>query len=243
VSFQLLLQESDAVGTSVDPAVLDARMETIRSTFPSTEAFENQLASWETTIEALRDETRRGLLIQALLKSQVPDVEVDDETARAFYDEHAEEFTEDGGVKARHILLRLSPNAGEPEKAAARTLADDLRRQIVAGADFGKLARIHSEDPGSAANGGDLGTVIQGQTVPNFETALFALDPGDVSAIVETPFGVHVIQMIEREPARLLPFTETAVQIRDFLAQQEQQAKTEAFIEGLKSKSAIEIFI
>jgi peptidyl-prolyl cis-trans isomerase C len=243
VSFQLLLQESDAVGTSVDPAVLDERMETIRSGFQDTEAFENQLTSWETTLDVLREETKRDLLILGLLESQVPDVEVDDETARAFYDEHAEEFTERGGVKARHILLGLSPDAGEPEKTAARTRADDLRRQIADGADFAELARTHSEDPGSAANGGDLGTVVPGQTVPDFETALFALEPGDVSEVVETPFGVHVIQMTERQPARVVPFTEAAVHIREFVAQQEQQAKTEAFIEGLKTKSDIEILI
>ena len=244
VSFRLLLQESETLSISVDDAAVDARIEAIRSGFPSNDAFETQLSSWETTLDSLREETRRDLLVEHVLESEVsPSIEVDVETTREFYELHAGQFTEGGGVRARHILIGISPDASDPDKATAREHAESLRREAEGGADFEELARTHSEDPGSAANGGELGVVVRGQTVPAFEAALFALEPGDVSELVETPFGYHVIQMVEREAEHVVPFAEASVQIREFLIQQEQQARTGAFIEALKAKSNIEILI
>ena len=244
VSFHLLLQESETLSISADDAAVDARIEVIRSSFPTDEAFETQLSSWETTLDALREETRRDLLVERVLESEaLPGIEVDIETAREFYELHTEQLTEGGGVRARHILIGISPNASDREKSEARDRADRLRRDAEGGADFAELARTHSEDPGSAADGGDLGVVVRGQTVPDFEAALFALKPGDLSEVIETPFGWHVIQMVEREAARTTSFTEASVQIREFLTQQAQQAKTTALIEELKTKSDIEILI
>ena len=244
VSFHLLLQESEALSLSADDAAVDARIEIIRSTFPSDDAFKTQLSSWETTLDDLREETQRDLLVERVLASEVlSGIEVDVETAQEFYELHTEQFTEGGGVRARHILIGLSPDATDQEKAEARGRAERLRGEAEGGLDFAELARTHSEDPGSAANGGDLGLVVPGQTVPEFEAALFALEPGDLSEVIETPFGMHVIQMVEREAERTAPFVEASVQIREFLIQQEQQVRTAAFIEELKQKSAIEIFI
>ena len=244
VSFHLLLQESQTLSISADDAAVDAQIEVIRSSFPSDEAFETQLRSWDTTLDALRAETRRDLVVERVLESAVwPGLEVDLETARQFYELHGEQFTEGGGVRARHILIGVSPDASGEEKTDARERANGLRRDAAGGADFAELARTHSEDPGSAANGGDLGVIVRGQTVPEFEAALFALDPGDLSEVVETPFGMHVVQLVERDAERTTPFTEASVQIREFLLQQAQQARTAAFIEELKAKSDIEILI
>ena len=242
VSFHLLLQESETLSLSTDDAAVEARIEVIRSGFPSDEAFEAQLSSWDTTLDTLREETRRDLLVERVLESQVMQgVEVNVETAREYYEQHLTQFTEGGGVRARHILIGISPDASDQEKVEARDRAGRLRRDAADGADFAELARTHSEDPGSAPNGGDLGLVVPGQTVPDFEAALFALEPGALSEVIETPFGMHVIQMVEREPERTAPFIATSDQIREFLMQQERQARTAAFIEALKAKSTIEI--
>ena len=244
VSFHLLLQESETLSISADDAAIDARIDMIRSGFPSDDAFETQLGSWETTLDALREETRRDLVVERVLESEVlPGIDVDVEAAREFYELHSAQFTEGGGVRARHILLGLSPNATDEEKSEARDRAERLRREAEGGTDFAELARTHSEDPGSAANGGDLGLVVRGQTVPSFEAALFALEPGELSEVVETPFGVHVILMVEREAERTAPFAEAGVQIREFLIEQEQQARVATFIEELKARADIEILI
>ena len=244
VAFHLLLQESETLTISVDDDAVETRLETFRSDFPSDEAFETRLSTWGTTLEALRAEFRRDLLVERVLESEVlPGIDVDVETAREFYEQHPAQFTKDGGVRARHLLIGVSPGASDEEKAAARARTDRLLREARGGGDFAELARTHSQDSGSAANGGDLGVVVRGQTAPDFEAALFALEPGELSDVVESPFGFHVIQMVGREASRTVPFAEASVQIRDFLMQQERQTRIAALIEMLKAKSDIEILI
>ena len=244
VAFHLLLQESERRSIAVDDAAVEVRIDTIRSGFTDEEAFEAQLDSWNTSLYILRGEARRDLLVERVLESVVlAGIEIDPESVRAFYEQHPAQFTEGGGVRARHILIGVSPDAAESEKAGARERARGLRLEAENGADFGALAREHSDDPGSASGGGDLGLVVEGQTVPAFEAALFALEPGELSGIVETPFGFHVIQMIERQDDRLVPFEEASGPIRDLLLQQEQQARTAAFIDDLKAAHDVRILI
>ena len=141
VSFHLLLQESETLSISADDAAVEARIESIRAGFPSDDAFETQLSSWETTLDALREETRRDLVVERVLESAVlPDIDVDVETARAFYELHSEQFTAGGGVRARHILIGLSPDASDQEKNEARDRAERLRRDAASGTDFAELA-------------------------------------------------------------------------------------------------------
>ena len=162
---------------------------------------------------------------------------------RAFYEQHPAQFTQRRRVRARHILIGVSPDASEPDKAEARERTRRLRLDVDGGADFETLARQHSDDPGSAANGGDLGLVVEGQTVSAFETALFALEPGELSDVVETPFRFHVIQMVERRDDRIVPFEEARGPIGDLLRQQEQQARAAAFIDELKTQYDVRILI
>ena len=244
VAFHLLVQESERRSIVVDDAAVEARIDTIRSGFPDEEAFEAQLDSWDTSLYILRGEARRDLLVERVLESAVlADVEIDPGSVRAFYEQHPAQFTERGGVRARHILIGVSPDAAESEKAEARERARGLRLEAENGADFGALAREHSDDPGSAPDGGDLGLVVEGRTVPAFEAALFALEPGELSGVVETPFGFHVIQMTERQDDRLVPFEEAGGPIRDLLLQQEQQARIAAFIDELKAAHDVRILI
>ncbi len=244
VSFHLLLQESESRGIAIDEAVVDERMTSLKANFPTAEAFETQLSDWGTTLEILRGETRRDLLVELVVETAVTsDIDVDAETTRAFYDQHTDQFTDGGGAEARHILIGLSPDAEDDDKMAARERAESVLTDLAAGGDFAELAKAHSEDQGSAANGGDLGQVVKGQTVPDFEAALFALSPGETSGVVETPFGFHIIQMIALEEASTVPFADASVQIREFLVRQEQQARTEAFVAKLRATSDVEILI
>lgn len=244
VAFHLLLQESERRRIAVDDAAVDARIETIRSDFPNDEAFEARLDSWNTSLPVLRDEARRDLLVERVLESAVfADIEIDTDTVRAFYEQHPAQFTERGGVRARHILVAAGPDAAAPDRADARERARRLRADAADGADFAALAREHSDDPASAAEGGDLGLVVEGRTAPAFEAALFALEPGELSEVVETPFGFHVIQMVERRDDRVLPFEEARGPIRELLLQQEQQARTAAFIDELKARHDVRILI
>jgi peptidyl-prolyl cis-trans isomerase C len=245
VVFHLLLQESETRQLVVDDADVDAEIARIREGFPSAEAFEAQLGEWGTTLEELRTERRRDLLIAKLIDADVtPRIAVGDEAVRAFYDRHPDQFAETEAVRASHILIETESDAAPAERDDARARAEAIRSEAAAaGADFAALAREHSDDPGSAANGGDLGLVVEGQTVSAFEAALFALEPGELSDVVETPFGFHVIQMVERRDDRVVPFEEARGPIGDLLLQQEQQARAAAFMEELKTQHDVRILI
>jgi parvulin-like peptidyl-prolyl isomerase len=130
-------------------------------------------------------------------------VNVDEADARKYFEAHKAEFEQ---VRARHILIRVQGSAvavrpGEKDLTEAEALAkaQDLRKRIQAGEDFAQLARQESDDTGTGANGGDLGFFRHGQMVPSFEQAAFALQPGDLSEPVKSPFGYHVIKVEAKE--------------------------------------------
>lgn len=132
--------------------------------------------------------------------------------AREQYQSNKEQFQQPEQIKARHILVTFKDDA---EKAEKLELMESLREQIATGeADFKGLAVKHSEDSGSVAKGGDLGAFGRGRMVKPFEEAAFALNkPGELSPIVETQFGFHLIQLDEKMPARQLEFDEVKDQL------------------------------
>ena len=138
---------------------------------------------------------------------QVPDVQI-----LAYYNSHKDQYRTPERVKARHILLSTT---GKPKDDVPKikAKADDLLKQIKAGADFAKLAEKNSEDPGSASKGGDLGWVVRGQMVKNFEDTVFSLKPNEISNVVTTEYGFHIIQVTEKEQARLRSLDEVKPEI------------------------------
>lgn len=140
--------------------------------------------------------------------ASLPSTELIDKQIRTIYKGEPERFTIPAQVHARHILI-----AGKDD--ASRAKAEKLLADLRTGADFEQLAREHSADPGSAAKGGDLGFFAKGKMVPAFEKAAFALKKsGDLSPVVQTPFGFHIIRLEGRKPATVKPFDEVKDQLR-----------------------------
>jgi peptidyl-prolyl cis-trans isomerase D len=139
-------------------------------------------------------------------------IEIPDAEVRAYYDGHADEFTQEEQVQARHVLLRV----GEDRSAEqARQQLDEIRARIAGGEGFAQVASEVSEDPGSAARGGHLGFFGRGRMTPEFEEAAFAAPVGELVGPIETPFGVHLLEVTERRQAGLQPFEEVSTQIRN----------------------------
>lgn len=141
-------------------------------------------------------------------------------------------------VRARHILFRLPPDATPAQRDSIMKLAQQVRAKIVAGGDFAQLAKQYSEDPGSKSQGGELGFFGKGQMVPPFEEAAFKLQPGQVSDIVETPFGLHIIQVEER---KLPPFAQVKDQFRKGAVGLKEQQAEEAYVKQLTDPKKIEV--
>jgi peptidyl-prolyl cis-trans isomerase D len=143
-------------------------------------------------------------------------VTVTEEDLRRYYDANRDQFRNDERVHVRHILLTTT---GKPQDQIAKiqARAEELLKQVKGGADFADLAKKNSEDPGSKDKGGDLGWVVRGQTVPAFEAAAFSLKQGDISNVVKTEYGFHIIQGIAKEEARVRPYEEARGQITEEL--------------------------
>jgi parvulin-like peptidyl-prolyl isomerase len=186
-----------------------------------------------------------SLEIEKIIESEVnTKVTVGDADVDTFYKQNIERFKEGESVHAAHILIAVPQTADAAQKAAGKAKAQEILKQARAsGADFAKLAKDNSQDPGSAPNGGDLGFFPKGQMTPTFEAAAFKLKPGAISDVVETPFGYHIIKVIERRPARTVPLAEIGPRVKEFLTQNERQAKLEKFIEQAKTKTKIEILV
>jgi peptidyl-prolyl cis-trans isomerase D len=152
-------------------------------------------------------------------------VRVDDAEIQKFYSANPNDFRTQEQVRARHILIK-TPAVGSDGKVdqkgvdAARAKAQDILKQIKAGGNFAELAKKNSEDPGSAQNGGELPAFGKGQMVPEFEKVAFAQNPGQVSDLVQTTYGFHIIQTEEKMPARVKPLAEVKPQIEQELKAQ-----------------------
>lgn len=147
-------------------------------------------------------ETRHLQLIVADQAKVADTIQVTDAQIQAYYDAHKDDYRTQERVRARHILLSTQ-NKPKDEVPKIQAQAEALDKQIKAGADFAELAKKYSQDTGSAQKGGDLGWVSRGQMVKNFEDAVFSLKPNEISNVVTTEFGFHIIQVLEKQPAHL----------------------------------------
>ncbi len=137
----------------------------------------------------------------------IPDAEL-----RRDYEANKDNFRTPERVHARHILVSTTGKSpDEVKKLEAK--ANDILKQVKAGGDFAELAKKNSDDPGSATKGGDLGWVVRGQMVKPFEEACFSLKPKEISNLVKTEYGFHIVQVLEKEDARVKPFDEVKEQI------------------------------
>jgi peptidyl-prolyl cis-trans isomerase D len=148
---------------------------------------------------------------------------------RRAYEINKENYRMPERVHARHILLTTTDRPKE-EIPKIKTRAEDLLKQLKQGADFAELAKKDSQDPGSAAKGGDLDWVVRGQTVKPFEDAAFSLKPRELSGIITTDYGFHIVQVLEKQEARLRPFAEVQPELAGEL-------KKRAVYDAMQSRS------
>src|SRR5262249_33653154 len=151
-------------------------------------------------------------VLERELKSKI---EVSDAQVAKFYSNNPAKFEQPEMVRAAHILiatknLTTGADLTPEEKAAKKKQIEDLLKRAKGGEDFGKLARQYSEDPGSKDNNGEYPPFPRGQMVPTFEAAAFALKKGEISPVVTTEYGYHIIKLLEKLPARVVPPSEAA---------------------------------
>jgi len=186
---------------------------------------------------------RNNLVLKGYLehvKKEMP--AVSDTAVQAFYNGHPEMFGPKAEVHARHILIRTDPQASDMDKAAARQKAQEALDRVKKGEPFEKVAQQMSQDESSGSQGGDLGWFGQGQMVPAFDTAAFSLKPGQLSDVIQTQYGYHVIKLEETRMGEGQPYNDQLKeQIRQYLAQQGTQEYFRKELDSMKAKAKIKI--
>ena len=180
-------------------------------------AYEQALKQNNITEEELRDDIQENLPVQKVQQQVSKDAQPTDEEIQKYYDQNKEaQFTTPEQACVRHILFAKDQ----------KQKAEDVKKQLQDGGDFAKLAKEYSQDPGSAAKGGDLGCLGKGETVPPFEEAAFAAKEGEIVGPVKTQFGYHLLEVTDKKPQQTRPLSEVEPQIKSQLASEKQ---SEAF--------------
>jgi peptidyl-prolyl cis-trans isomerase C len=242
IAYRLLIQESVSRKIVVPDTEVDARAAEIRGQFPSQQVFEQTLEQQHMTEAEFRADVQQGLQITALIEAEVAAKSpVTAEQVNQFYASNS--FQQGERVRASHILIAVPENADAAIKEQARVKATDILTEVKAGKDFAELAKQHSQDPGSGPQGGDLDYFERGQMVGPFEEAAFALTAGQVSELVETRFGYHIIKVVDKQAARTIPLEEVRARIEEYLKDQNREQQMQGFVDALRTKAQIEILM
>jgi peptidyl-prolyl cis-trans isomerase C len=182
-----------------------------------------------------------SFLANVYVKREIVDkIQISDDDLKAYYKAHEAELKTPEMVQARHILFRVVDNASEEEKQKSLKKAEEILDKIKSGEDFAQLASEFSEDTVTKTNGGDLGVFARGRMVKSFEDAAFALEQGEVSEIVETPFGYHIIKVDEKIDASVTPYDSIKESIKQRLIQERTQSEISAFTEKALKDAGVE---
>lgn len=241
INRQLLFEEADRQEIPVDPDRVQAEIDQIAGRFPTQDAFEQQLKAHGISLEQMEKDLGQQFRLDTLIRDYVDskNIKVADEEVKEFYDANPDSFQSPEQVKASHILLKVGADESQDVKTQKRLELAGILGRIEKGADFAQLAQTHSECP-SKQNGGSLGEFGRGAMVKPFEDAAFELNPGEVSDIVETEFGYHVIKVFEKSEAQKEEYDSVKEQIINHLIATKEQVEFRELIKGLRDDATIE---
>jgi peptidyl-prolyl cis-trans isomerase C len=243
IEAEMLYQQSQKEGVKVNDQAINDQIETIKKRFPDEAAYKKALEGMEISEKEIRSQIQRGLAINQLLDTNVRQkITVTAEESNNFYKSNPNFFEQPEQVKASHILIKVAPDDEESKKIQARKKIEAVQKKVRQGEDFGSLAKANSEGP-TAQRSGDLGYFSRGQMVKPFEDAAFALNVGEVSEIVETQFGYHLIKVTDKKPARTIPYKEVQPMVEQHLKNEKEKTEIQNYIENLKKSATIKILI
>jgi len=243
ITYNVLKQEAAARKLTIPEADVDAQVAQMQKQFPSEAEFSKALAARNATVAQLKADARVDMAINKMMEAELASTTAaTDADAQDFYAKNPDKFKQGETVRASHILVKVEQSADDATKKNARSKIDTVLKRAKAGEDFAALAKENSAD-GSAAQGGDLGFFPRGQMVPAFDQAVFALKPGEISDVVTTQFGYHIIKLTEKKEASTIPLDTVKPRVLEFLTNQKRQQRVDSFINEVKKRAKIEVLV
>jgi peptidyl-prolyl cis-trans isomerase C len=240
VGAKLLLAEARRRGLAPSDTEVTAAIARLKAGDP--EGFARQLQVQGVTEQTITANLAHDMAIRKLVEADVtPAVKVTEEAARNYYQQNLQRMKHPDQVRVRHILIGAGQDGSAEQRRLARQKAEELLARLRGGADFAALARESSDDPGSAGNGGLLPWLGPGESVKPFDEAAFALKPGELSGVVESPFGFHILRLEERRAAGAVSFEEARPHIEQALARQQARTLLEQKVAALRKTARVEV--
>lgn len=247
IQIQLLLAKASDSDKAAAKQSTEKKIEEIKTRAKTEEALNRQLKAIGTSQEQLRAKMAEEMTAENVLERELK-ISVPESDVKKFYEDNPAKFEQPEMVRASHILFGIKDQVTgkdlpEDKKAAKRKQAEEVLKRARGGEDFGKLAKEYSDDPGSKDNGGEY-TFGRGQMVKEFEETAFSLKTNQVSDIVTTQFGYHIIKLSEKLPAKQIELAKVAPDIKDYLRQQEvqkHQQEYKDYVDKLKKDAEVAI--
>ena len=240
IGAKLLLERASVLDVPVEAADIDAEVSKVIAQVGGEENYRKALEAQGVTEENFRKELEKGARVNKLVAqawSSVP--EPTEEEVASFYEAHKSEFVEPEQVLCQHILVKTEENDMPEAKSAAFEKIRAIRERIVAGGDFAEEAKKNSDCP-SGAEGGSLGWFGRGMMVPEFDQAAFSMKKGDVSDIVTTQFGYHIIYKAGEKGGGEQTLVDVHDQIKDLLRHEARGRAMDQFVAELRENAKIE---
>lgn len=241
IGAKLLIDEAMRLDIQVSDAEVEESIVMMAEESGGMDELQKSLQKQGVSEKDFRDQVRRGRRVDKLVEKIVagaPDPREDD--LKAHFEQHREEFQRAERVQAQHILVSPTEKTEEARKEARQKL-EEIRERIENGSDFGDEAAAHSDCPSGKQAAGSLGWFSRGMMVKPFDEAVFSLQIGELSSIVETEFGFHIIHKTAHEDAEAADFDEVRENIREFLRHTARGELLSAHVAELRAKAKIEI--
>lgn len=237
---ELLYQQSRKKGVVIEEAQVNEELDQLKKQYPNEQAYKEGLEENQLTEAAVKGQIKMTLAVRKFVEKEFgADIKVSESEAKVFYDGNPQYFRVPETVRLSQIMIKVDPKSDPSKKAEAQKTLEALQKRIQKGEDFSILAKDFSQDA-SAAQGGDLGTIPRGKMPKAIDDAAFALKPGEVSGILETDQGVHLIKVHEKKPEKVVAFKEVEEKIRQHLSDQKLRQKVNEFLNELKKTAKIE---
>jgi len=243
VARELLYQESKKKGFKGNEEEVNGQLKALRARFPSEAEFQTALTKMNITEADLRSQIEQDIAIRQFISATLVDkITISEAEIKAYYDNNPQFFTKPEQIRASHILIKVEPQADAMQKEKARKTLEVVQEKLQAGEDFGALAKEYSQGP-SNSKGGDLGFFGRGQMVKPFEDKAFSMKTGEVSDIVETRFGYHLIKVTDKQTENKLAFAEVKEKLAQHLKQQKVQQEIGTYVEKLRADAKVETYL
>jgi peptidyl-prolyl cis-trans isomerase C len=237
---ELLYQESRKKGVVIEDDQVNSELDQLKKQYPNEQAFKDSMAEEHLSEDTLKIRIKMTLAVRQFVEKEFGrNTDVSEVEAKAFYDGNPQYFTQPETIRASGILIKVDVKSDAAKKEEARKKMEDIQKRIQKGEDFAALAKDFSQDA-SAAQGGDLGTIPKGRMPKALDDAAFSLKPGEVSNIIETELGFHLIKVYEKKPETVVPFKEVEQKIRQHLANQKMKQQVEEYLSQVKKTAKIE---